>query len=77
MSAGSPTSPGSSHPAPDPLSGYLSPLGGRYASERMQELWSERRKFESWRRFWLALAEAQHELGLPVSSHQVEAIASS
>jgi adenylosuccinate lyase len=40
----------------------------------MQETWSERRKLESWRRMWLALAESQHELGLPVSREQVEAL---
>lgn len=58
----------------DPWSSYRSPLAGRYASAAMQALWSERRKFESWRRFWAALAEAQHEMGLPVSREQVDAI---
>lgn len=60
--------------ADDPRSGYRSALSGRYASARMQAIWSDRRKHESWRRFWLALAEAQHEMGLPVSREQVEAI---
>ncbi len=40
----------------------------------MRALWSEQRKFSTWRRIWLALAESQHELGLPVSSAQVEAL---
>jgi adenylosuccinate lyase len=40
----------------------------------MQTIWSERRKFESWRRFWAALAQAQHEAGLPVSAAQVSAL---
>ncbi len=37
----------------------------------MRELWSERRRIGTWRRLWLALAEAQHELGLPVTAEQV------
>jgi adenylosuccinate lyase len=40
------------------------PLVERYASREMAELWGPRRKFGTWRRLWLALAEAQHELGL-------------
>jgi adenylosuccinate lyase len=40
----------------------------------MQAIWSERRKFETWRKIWVALAEAQHELGLPVTHEQVEAL---
>lgn len=40
----------------------------------MQSIWSDRRKFETWRRIWVALAEAQHELGLPVTREQVEAL---
>ena len=56
----------------DRWSGYSSPLSGRYASAEMQAIWSPRRKFETWRRIWLAVAEAQHELGLPVSKEQVE-----
>ena len=56
---------------PDPRGGYVSPLAERNASKEMQALWSARRKFSSWRRLWLAIAEAQHELGLPVSAEQV------
>lgn len=55
----------------DPRSVYVSPLASRNASAAMQELWSARRKFTSWRRLWLAIAEAQHEMGLPVSAAQV------
>lgn len=40
----------------------------------MQSIWSARRKFETWRRIWLALAEAQHECGLPVTKVQVSAL---
>lgn len=43
---------------------YQEPLVSRYTSREMQELFSERFKFTNWRRCWVALAEAQHELGL-------------
>src|SRR5947209_5582819 len=44
---------------------YDNPLVTRYASREMAELWSPQRKFSTWRRLWVALAEAEHELGLP------------
>ena len=43
---------------------YQEPLVSRYTSREMQELFSEKTKFTNWRRCWLALAEAQFELGL-------------
>ncbi len=43
---------------------YQEPLVSRYTSREMQELFSEKTKFTTWRRCWLALAEAQYELGL-------------
>ncbi|MBU0486099.1 MAG: adenylosuccinate lyase [Proteobacteria bacterium] len=43
---------------------YQEPLVSRYTSPEMQRLFSEQNKFENWRRCWIALAEAQHELGL-------------
>jgi adenylosuccinate lyase len=43
---------------------YDNPLVGRYASREMAELWGPQRKFSTWRRLWVALAEAEHELGL-------------
>lgn len=43
---------------------YDNPLVSRYAGKAMAALWSPQRKFSTWRRLWLALAEAQHELGL-------------
>jgi adenylosuccinate lyase len=43
---------------------YDNPLVGRYASRTMAELWGPQRRFSTWRRLWLALAEAQQELGL-------------
>jgi adenylosuccinate lyase len=44
---------------------YDNPLVSRYASRPMAELWGPQRKFSTWRRLWVALAEAEHELGLP------------
>src|SRR5437879_2971650 len=43
---------------------YDNPLVTRYAGREMAELWGPQRKFSTWRRLWLALAEAQQELGL-------------
>ena len=51
---------------------YVSPLAGRYASKHMQQIWSARHKYQLWRKIWLAVAEAQHEVGLPVSKEQVD-----
>jgi len=55
-----------------PYDTYSSPLASRNASKEMLRLWSPRHKFNTWRRIWLAVAEAQHETGLPVSKEQVE-----
>lgn len=52
---------------------YREPLVSRYTSRAMQELFSERFKFTHWRRCWVALAEAQHELGLPVVTAEMVA----
>jgi adenylosuccinate lyase len=48
---------------PSPYDTYSSPLATRNASEEMLRLWSARHKFNTWRRIWLAVAEAQHEMG--------------
>jgi adenylosuccinate lyase len=45
---------------------WSSPLGTRYASPAMQRLWGEPHRIGLWRRIWLALAEAERELGLPI-----------
>lgn len=59
----------------DPNDGFRSPLETRNASPEMRAIWSPRRKFSAWRRIWLAVAEAQHELGLEVSRAQVDELA--
>jgi adenylosuccinate lyase len=51
---------------------YVSPLSERYASEEMQYIFSPDMKFCTWRKLWVALAESEHELGLPVTKEQVE-----
>ena len=43
---------------------YLSPLSERYASKEMQYIFSQDKKFKTWRRLWIALAETEMELGL-------------
>ena len=50
---------------------YENPLVARYASREMAELWSGREKFSTWRRLWVALAEAERELGLSITEAQV------
>ncbi|MFZ5831625.1 MAG: adenylosuccinate lyase [Planctomycetota bacterium] len=57
---------------PDNAQVYDNPLISRYASPRMSALWSPQRKFSTWRRLWVALAEAEAELGLPISAAQIE-----
>lgn len=52
--------------------GYISPLSERYASEKMQAIFSGRHRAETWRRLWVILAETEMELGLPVTEEQVE-----
>ncbi|AUS96482.1 adenylosuccinate lyase [Clostridium thermosuccinogenes] len=51
---------------------YESPFNARYASEEMQELFSPDMKFRTWRRLWIALAEAERELGLNITDEQIE-----
>ncbi len=51
---------------------YENPLCGRYASKRMQYIFSPDFKFSTWRRLWVALAESEMELGLPITKEQVD-----
>lgn len=53
---------------------YVNPLTERYASPEMSYIFSAKYKFGQWRRLWLALAEAERELGLEVSEEAIEAI---
>jgi adenylosuccinate lyase len=50
---------------------YQNPLNTRYASREMSALWSDQRKHSTWRRLWVALAEAERELGLNISEAQI------
>jgi adenylosuccinate lyase len=54
---------------------YENPLTARYASPEMAALWSEQRKFSTWRRLWVVLAEAERELGLPITEQQIAELA--
>ena len=51
---------------------YTSPLSERYASSRMQYIFSQDMKFRTWRRLWIALAETEKELGLPITQEQID-----
>ena len=50
---------------------YENPLCRRYAGREMQEIFSDDRKFSTWRRLWVALAESEKELGLPITDEQI------
>lgn len=51
---------------------YENPLTARYASREMAAIWGPRKKFSTWRRLWLALAEAESALGLPITAEQLD-----
>lgn len=51
---------------------YVTPLVERVATKEMSRLWSAQTKFSTWRRCWVALAEAEQELGLPISNEQID-----
>ena len=51
---------------------YTSPFSERYAGPEMKYLFSPDKKFSTWRRLWIALAESEMELGLPVTQAQVD-----
>ena len=51
---------------------YQSPLCERYASREMQCIFSNDRKFSTWRKLWVALAESEQEIGLPISDEQIQ-----
>ena len=51
--------------------GYVTPLGTRYASKEMNEVWSADSKYGTWRRLWVALAETEKELGIDITEEQI------
>ena len=51
---------------------YQSPLSERYASKEMQYIFSPSMKFKTWRKLWIALAETEKELGLPITQEQID-----
>ena len=51
---------------------YENPLCSRYASAEMQYIFSPDFKFSTWRRLWIALAESEKELGLPITQEQID-----
>lgn len=51
---------------------YETPLNSRYASKEMSYLFSEEKKFKTWRRLWIALAECEKELGLNITDEQIK-----
>ena len=57
---------------PSPAETYSSPLVERYASRAMVELWSPRTRYGQWRRLWLALAEGERALGVPIPNEAIE-----
>jgi len=50
---------------------YESPLNSRYASKEMQYIFSPDKKFSTWRKLWIALAESEKELGLDITDEQI------
>ena len=54
---------------------YESPLASRYASKYMLHLFSPDMRFQTWRKLWVELARAEHELGLPITQAQVDELA--
>ena len=51
---------------------YQTPLAERYASKEMQYIFSPDKKFRTWRKLWIALAETEKELGLDITDEQIE-----
>ena len=51
---------------------YMNPLIERYSSQEMSYIFSPESKFKTWRKLWICLAEAEKELGLPITDEQIE-----
>ena len=50
---------------------YVNPLCTRYSGEEMKRVFSDNSKFSTWRRLWVALAESERELGIPITEEQI------
>ena len=61
----------SKHEQADEVERWSNPLADRYASKEMAYIWSDRHRYGLWRRMWLALAEAEAEMGLPITPSQL------
>ena len=57
------------------MSNYVSPFSSRYASSYLSELFSSETRIKTWRKLWIALAQAEHELGLPITEEQLTDLA--
>ncbi len=68
------TRPHPAAPDDEPRATFQHPLVARYASAEMIRIFSPRQRYSTWRRVWIALAEAQRELGLPISAAQLRAM---
>ena len=55
---------------------YNSPLNSRYSSKEMSYLFSDDKKFQTWRKLWVALAESEKELGLNITEEQIDELRS-
>lgn len=60
----------------DVKNSYESPFCTRYASKEMKYIFSPNKKFKTWRKLWVALARAEHELGLPITDDQIKELES-
>ena len=56
----------------DKRSNYISPLSQRYPSRDMKYIFSDEKKFRTWRKLWIALAKSEKELGLDITDSQIE-----
>ena len=54
---------------------YESPLSARYADAEMKFIFSPDKKFRTWRKLWIALAQAEKELGLDITQEQIDEMA--
>jgi len=58
-------------PSNDPENRYQNPLETRYCSAEMSQIWSNQRRFSTWRRLWASLARCQQKLGLEIGDSQI------